>query len=214
MKLFKTIIAVLSIILAVGYALELSQYFKFIDTSRESVRFFALGFAGFLPVWFLVLRRHYFYSTFEHEFTHLIVGLLFLKKPAGFEATERDGGVTVLYGSNFVITLGPYFLPTFVFLLFPLYLAINSQCLKYYFLVLGLLTSYHIFSTIQEFSYRQPDIIKSGKVFSTIFLIFTNILSYGIIITFVAGGFKMTGDFIVGGIFELKDLYLAARNLL
>ncbi len=214
MKFIKIIVAVLSIILAVSYGLVLVHTLKSVDIYQLSIKYFAIGFIAFFLIWMQWMRIHQFYSTFEHEFTHLIVGLLFLKKPAGFQATERQGGYTVLYGSNFVITLAPYFLPTFVFLLLPLYLVLNVQFVKYFFILFGLLTSYHFLSTWQEFSYRQPDIIKSGKVFSTIFLIFTNILCYGIIITFVLGGFEQTGEYIVGGIIKIKELYFIICDLI
>jgi len=214
MKIIKVIVAVLSIIFAVSYGFSLFRICQNFDLSQMSVRFFGYGFIPYAIVWFLFLRKQYFFSTFEHEFTHLIVGLLFLKKPAGFHATESEGGSTVLYGSNFLITLAPYFLPTLVYLSFPLYLVLNIQFYKYYFILFGILTAYHLLSTWQEFSYRQPDIIKSGKFFSTIFLIFANIFCYGIIIAFVLGRFNLTGEFIVNGFTGIKDLVTVVKDLL
>ena len=107
---------------------------------------------------------------------------------------------------NFIILLAPYFLPTFSIILLPLYLIISSQFILYFFAVLGFVTSYHILSTIQEFGYYQPDIITSGKVFSTIFLIFANILLYGYILMFVNGGFSAGTEFLLQGIIEVIKL--------
>ncbi len=109
-------------------------------------------------------------------------------------------GVRVMYGGNFIITLAPYFLPTFALLLMPLYLVISDEFQLYFLAIFGVIISYHIFSTIQEFSLQQPDIYTTGKVFSIIFLIFTNIFFYGYIIMFIEGGFSFGGDFLRQGI--------------
>jgi len=214
MRSLKFIVMILSIILAVSYGFSLFLICRSVNLQQVSLRFFAYGFIPYALIWFVSLRRSYFFSTFEHEFTHLIVGLIFLKKPAGFHATEKEGGSTILYGSNFIITLAPYFLPTLVLLIFPVYLILDPQFHKYYFILLGILTAYHFLSTWQEFSYRQPDIIKSGKIFSTVFLIFANIFCYGIVITFVLGGFELSGDYIVNGLLKIKDVYLLIRNVI
>jgi len=213
MKLFKFFIAILSIILAIGYGFQFYQTITNFDIQQPSDKFFLIGFAVFLPFWFAWLRKNHFYSTFEHEFTHLFVGLLFFKKPAFFSATESDGGVTGMYGNNFIITLAPYFLPTFVYLLLPVYLIIDHRFYQYYFAVLGFLTSYHLLSSLQDFGFHQTDITKSGKVFSCIFLTFANIFIYGILFTFVIGGFKFSWTFIKGGFLGSLDWIFYLFNL-
>ncbi len=212
MKTFKLIIIILSIIFAIGYGITLFHTAKEVDINQPSDKFFLIGFAAYIPLWFLWLKRKHFYSTFEHELTHLIVGLLFFKKPAYFTATDGEGGVTGMYGNNFIITLAPYFLPTFVYLLLPLYLVLDHRYYQYYFAVLGVLTSYHVFSTWQEFGFHQTDITKSGKTFSCIFLTFANIFVYGILISFVIGGFKYSWFFIKNGFFASYEWMIYIFN--
>lgn len=205
MRIFKPIIAILSIFLSIGYGITLIRIVPTLNIHHPPLQYFIYGFVAFIPLWLIWGRRAYFFSTFEHEFTHLLVGLLFFKKPVGFIATASEGGLTELYGGNFLITLAPYFLPTFSYLFLPFYLIIEPRFYPLYFAVLGLITSYHIFSTIQEFSYRQPDIIHSGRIFSTFFLIFANIFVYGFLIAFIIGGFKEGWLFIKMGLIESKD---------
>jgi hypothetical protein len=131
--------------------------------------------------------------------THLLVGLLFLKNPAAFWATENEGGFVQLYGHNFIIGLAPYFLPTISFILMPVNFLIRAKFLPHYFFVLGFFTAYHILSTIKEFGYWQPDIQQAGKIFSTIFLILMNIVCYGIILAFVFNGFEGSWHFLKNG---------------
>ena len=84
--------------------------------------------------------------------------------------------------------------------LLPIYLVISTKYILYFFVVFGFVISYHILSTIQEFSYNQPDIYLTGKIFSTIFLIFANILVYGFVFMFVNGGLEMGWDFLKQGV--------------
>jgi len=189
LKVFKIIILIFSVLLAIGYTLTLFNTIKVIDSTQQSIRFFLIGFGVFVPMWFGWFKHNHFFSTFEHELTHLLVGLLFFKKITRFHATENEGGHIALHGSNFVITLAPYFIPTFALLLLPFYLVINAEFYKYFYALLGFFTSYHVFSTLQEFGFHQSDITKTGKVFSCIFLVFANIVCYGFLIAFVIGGF-------------------------
>jgi hypothetical protein len=214
MNIFKLVIVILSIILAVGYAIAFYNSAKDADINQPADRYFMIGFLGYIPLWFIIFRKKYFFSTFEHELTHLLVGLIFFKKPAFFTATDGEGGVTGMYGNNFIITLAPYFLPTFTYLLLPLYLVIDHRFYQYYFLVLGLITSYHVFSTWQEFGFHQTDITKSGKVFSCIFLAFANIFVYGILISFVIGGFKNSWHFMKNGVFFSYDGILSGFSFI
>jgi hypothetical protein len=204
-KILKALIMLISVILTIGYCYFF--YTEFQDISlTTSIRFFLIGFMIFIPLWFLWIRNHHFFSTFEHELTHLLVALLFLKKPAGFMVTENQGGVTSIYGNNFLITLAPYFLPTIAFLMLPVYLIIKPEFYNYLLLIIGYFTSYHVFSTIQEFSYKQPDIIQSGKAFSTVFLIFANVFVYGYLLSFVIGGFELGWLFIKTGFMNTVNI--------
>ena len=198
---FKLIVVVFAVIFSLTLLRAWFQLFHFVTWHRVSLRYFIFGFLSFVPVWYLWMKKADFFTTFEHEFTHLIVGLFFLKKPAGFAVTEGQGGVTQLYGSNFVISLAPYFLPTLALLFLPLYFVMSLKFYKEYFFILGLLSSYHVFSTIDEFSYQQSDIYKHGNVFSTIFIIFGNLLFYGYLFAIAVGGFKMGWYFLKWGFF-------------
>jgi len=210
MRIFKTVIAVISVFMSIGYGIAVINIMPHLNVNDPFLRYFFYGFVGFIPLWLIWGRKTSFFSTFEHEFTHLLVGILFFKKPHGFTVSESEGGVVSLYGGNFLITLAPYFLPTFTYILLPFYFIINPKFHLYYFAVLGFFTSYHILSTMREFSYKQPDIIKSGKVFSTFFLLFANIFVYGFLIAFIIGGFKEVGLFIKTGFFESGNWIMLA----
>ena len=201
--MIKFIISILSIFLTIGYAMALFDY-GIIDYHTSRFYYFIIGAMAFIPIWYLWLKKVSFYSTFEHELTHLLVGLIFFKKPTHFWVSRQDGGQTGYIShsdsNNFLISLAPYFLPTFAIIILPLYIVISSQYQLGFLSVFGFFVSYHILSTIQEFSYEQPDIYTTGKLFSTIFLIFANLLFYGYIYMFIEGGFSLGNEFIREGV--------------
>jgi len=184
-----------------------------INIFDPSVVSFVSGFLVFIPLWYIWMRKAHFFSTFEHEFTHLIVGLIFFKKPETFNVTATQGGNVSLHGNNFLITLAPYFFPTFSLLFLPVYFIINSKFNIFFFAILGILSSYHFFSIVQEFSYKQTDIIKSGRIFSTFFIIFANIFFSGFIIAFIIGQFNKSFLFIKMGFIQSVNFFELIKNL-
>src|SRR5688572_26775504 len=81
---------------------------------------FLIGAAVFLPCLF-VARRLFpgvwsYLQTLEHELTHLLIGLLFLKIPVGIRVSAHEGGEVRQLGLGTTgqtwISLAPYFFPT------------------------------------------------------------------------------------------------------
>jgi len=161
---------------------------------------FLFGFILFGLLWIIILRKRSFFYIFEHEFTHMVVALLFFRRPKAFYVQEDRGGWVQLVGSNFIIALAPYFLLTFCFLWFPFYFLFSSDFHGIYFIIMGALVSYHTFSTIKEMNFRiQPDIIFNGRLFSLVIILLGNIINYGFVIAFVYGGVDKVREFFIGG---------------
>ncbi len=111
-----------------------------------------------------------------------------------------------------VLSGAPYFIPTFALLLLPFHLIINAEFYRYFYALIGFFTSYHVFSTLQEFGFHQTDITKTGKVFSCIFLVFANIVCYGYLIAFVIGGFNNGWLFLKNGFLGSTDWIMWTVN--
>lgn len=213
MKIIKSVFVLILIFFIIGYAKGLIKMIVTINIFEPSVVSFISGFLVFIPLWFVWMKKAHFFSTFEHELTHLLVGLIFLKKPESFKVTEREGGSVYLHGHNFLIALAPYFLPTFSILFLPMYYIINSDFHIFFFIILGFLTSYHFFSTKQDLHYKQPDIIRSGKIFSTFFLVFANIFFCGFIIAFIIGKFNRSWVFIKMGFIQSVNFFELIKTI-
>ncbi|MBK7391677.1 MAG: hypothetical protein IPI64_00065 [Chloracidobacterium sp.] len=177
--------------------------------SLRSPRFlaFAVGFAGFALLWVCFKRHLEVFCTFEHELTHLLVGLLFLRIPYSFVVTRDRGYVEHSGRSNFLITLSPYFLPTITYLLIPLAWIIPAKFVLTYAAVLAATVAYHLLSTKRELFTTQPDLQRAGLLFSSAFLPVANFAFFGGAIAMGIAGTASFVGFWVQGATESWNLY-------
>jgi hypothetical protein len=174
---------------------------KFSPANARWLAFLA-GLAIFFPCLF-VARRLFssawsYLETLEHELTHLLIGLLFLKIPVGIRVSAHEGGEVrqIGFGSTGQtwVALAPYFFPTIsLFVLIIAYL-IDLKT-KTFLAVLGWTTAFHLVTNWSETSFRQPDLQKAGILKTLLILPVMNLISYGSILAFVADGRKGFGSF-------------------
>ena len=102
-----------------------------------------------------VARKLPFFRVYEHEFTHGLVALLFLREIKDFKVTfSRGGHVSFTDGfggqfGNMVIILAPYVLPTVTCIL-VIVRACLSQPLPWFDVLIGMSLGFHTCSTIAE----------------------------------------------------------------
>jgi hypothetical protein len=167
---------------------------------------FLAGLIVFFPCLFIARRvfssAWSYLETLEHELTHLIVGLLFLKIPVGLRVSAHEGGEVrqIGFGSTGQtwVALAPYFFPTislFV-LIIAYFIDLNTKTLL---AVLGWTTAFHLVTNWGETSFRQPDLQKAGILKTLLILPVMNLISYGSILAFVAGGSGGFGSFWLEG---------------
>jgi hypothetical protein len=115
------------------------------------------------------LRKPERMYLWAHEFSHLIVSKLFFRKVHSFHITSRDGGKVVIDRTNVVIDLAPY--------VFPLYsmgagaaavfLKSVSPWVPYLYLALAsFLFTMHVLFSAEGVIKGQPDVKRSGRLFS------------------------------------------------
>jgi hypothetical protein len=143
-----------------------------------------VGIAAYFVLWKLLFTRRLWGSwlpTLEHELTHTIFALITLHKVTNFHTSYEKGGHVQYVGGpgNWLITIAPYFFPTFVALLLVLdfYLPLLQRDL--FILMLGFVVSFHVISTLTETNAKQPDLIKVGLLFCWCFLPGANLFFIG-----------------------------------
>lgn len=185
-----------------GFGSEMLQILARVSFGSSRWLAFFAGAVVFLPCLFIAKRLFYstwcYLETLEHELTHLLIGLLFLKIPVGIRVSAHEGGEVRQIGLGTTgqtwVALAPYFFPTVsLFVLIVAYLfGVNTN---YLLALLGWTTVFHLVSNWGETSFRQPDLHKAGILKSILILPIMNLICYGSILAFVAGGGKGFGAF-------------------
>ncbi len=110
-----------------------------------------------------------------HEFSHLMLAKLFFRKIHQFQISSRHGGKVVMDRTNVFIDLAPY--------IFPLYsvgagmAAVASRHVSPWvpdiYLASGsFLFTMHLFFSVEGFLTGQPDLRRSGRMFSGAVVLF------------------------------------------
>jgi hypothetical protein len=169
---------------------------------------FLIGAVIFFPCLFVAKRIFpgvwNYLQTLEHEITHLLIGLLFLKIPVGIRVSAHEGGEVRQIGLGTTgqtwIALAPYFFPTIslAVLIVAYFAGLETKLLLAF---LGWTTAFHLVTNWAETSFRQPDLHKAGWIKSLLILPVMNVICYGSVLAFVAGGRKGFGNFWVEGFY-------------
>jgi len=116
-----------------------------------------------------LLRKPERMYLWGHEFTHLFVAKLFLRSVHGFHITSRSGGKVVIDRTNVAIDLAPYALPFYnVVAILPVTLIAGNPpyARKIYLAAAAFLFTMHLCFSAEGFIDGQPDVRRSGRIFS------------------------------------------------
>jgi len=127
-----------------------------------------VGALAYLCLNFLLRKPERMY-LWVHEFTHLLVAKLFLRHVHGFHITSRSGGKVVIDRTNVAIDLAPYAVPLYnVVALLPVALFAGGipHARKIYLGAAAFLFTMHLCFSVEGFIDGQPDVRRSGRIFS------------------------------------------------
>jgi len=192
-----------------GFGLQLIRLISKTSFGNPRWLWFLAGAAIFFPCLFLAKRLFHsgwcYLQTLEHELTHLLIGLIFLKIPTGIRVSAYKGGEVRQIGRGTTgqiwIALAPYFFPTVSIAVLILAYTAGLDTL----LLLGILgwtTAFHLVTNWSETSFRQPDLQKAGILKTILILPVMNLICYGAVLAFVANGSKGFGNFWIVGLRE------------
>ncbi len=173
------------------------------------------GFVAGSLLWALLISRLPGFLTFEHEMTHALVALLFLRRITGFKVTWREGGYVGFSGGlggefgNHMIGLAPYFLPTFAVILAIVGAFMGLAQHPGFLLAIGGTLAYHTFSTIRETKNNwhsgysdgvggvsQTDIGKRGHLYSVIVISSLTLAMHALVWWLVFGGLPVVPEWL------------------
>ena len=153
------------------------------------------GFAayGLFLVSMIVPRMRHnlnWFMKFTHELTHTLVAVLFFAKIREFVVKDRECYVNYKAGPiGYVpITLSPYCIPIYTFMLFPFRFAGDSHYMIVFDALIAFSYAFHVHSFIKQTRFRQPDIENCGKPRSVTFIAFVHMAVISLIMATPKGG--------------------------
>ena len=129
---------------------------------------------------------------FTHELTHTLVALLFFKKINEFVVRGKECYVNYKigkYGIGYTpITLSPYCLPIYTFMIFPFRFAGDAHYMIIFDALIAFTYAFHLHSFITQTRFSQSDIKNCGVAKSATFLAFAHLAVASLILATPKGG--------------------------
>jgi hypothetical protein len=117
---------------------------------------------------FFVRKPERFY-LWGHEFAHIVLAKIFFRKIHQFHISSRNGGKVVLDRTNVMIDLAPYIFPLYsVGIAVPatMFRDVSPWVADIYLVAASFLFTMHLLFSAEGFLTGQPDVRRSGRVFS------------------------------------------------
>jgi hypothetical protein len=192
--------------------------------------------AGTLLTW-LIHRFLPVVETFEHELTHALTALLFFRRIRSFKVTARKGGL-VSYSQGFggefgnlMITIAPYFLPTFSVIAILFRPLLNEPALFWYDVFIGTTLVFHFTGTFMETKQNwgsrtfrdagggrsKTDIRTVGYITSVLAIASFTLCTYGLLLSLLGGGYHGAWHFcksvILNSAHAYQSLFFLIRDI-
>ncbi|HBX43035.1 MAG TPA: hypothetical protein DEH27_04185 [Deltaproteobacteria bacterium] len=126
------------------------------------------GALAYLLVHFFLRKPERFY-LWGHEFSHLVLAKIFFRKIHQFHISSRDGGKVVLDRTNVMIDLAPYIFPLYCVgtgVAASLFRQTSPWVPDIYLATASFLFTMHLLFSAEGFLVGQPDLRRSGRLFS------------------------------------------------
>ena len=130
------------------------------------------------------------FMKFTHELTHTLVAVLFFAKIHEFVVKDRECYVSYKAGPiGYVpITLAPYCIPIYTFMLLPFRFFGDSHYMIVFDILIAFTYAFHIHSFVMQTSSDQPDIEGCGLARSAAFISFVHMSVLSLILATPKGG--------------------------
>jgi len=208
-KVFKLVVGILSI--PVMAAVTVALYGNIIGVSEFSgiLKYFMWGVGAYIALHILFYKPTFFY-VLGHEAVHAITSWVMGGKINSFKVSEEGGSVSTTK-TNTVIELSPYFIPIYAIILMAVYFVVAYSYKingSFFIFAIGFTLALHVVMTIEVMKIRQPDIMKSGYLFSIVAVYVLNIAIIALLFSLLFPSFSSKKFFIDSYVFS-RDIYAA-----
>jgi hypothetical protein len=197
MRIVKLVVGILAI--PVMFGVTYAFYTNIITVSQLSgiLSYFVWGIVSYVFLHLLFYKPTFFY-VLGHEAVHAVFAWIMGGKINSF-TVNKEGGSVSTDKSNTFIELSPYFVPIYAIILMAIYFVIsysykiNGAAFVY---LIGFALAFHVIMTIEVMKIRQPDILKSGYLFSIVFVYVLNIIIIALLFSLMFRSFSAKQFFI------------------
>lgn len=185
-RVVKFLVGALLLPICVATSIVLYSQLGSIQHLSRNQLYFLLGVGTYTLIHLFFYQPATIY-VFGHEITHAFCTWIFGGEVKSFHASWRGGRITTTKSNPF-ISLAPYFFPIYtVFLSFGYFVASLfydlSKYNPHFIFLIGLSWSFHIVLTIHFMKMGQPDILKTGTLFSISLIYILNITILALILS-------------------------------
>ena len=205
----KFVIGILAIPVAIGTTQAFYANILFIKELASSLNLFIWGIAAYVVIHLLFYKPTFLY-VLGHEAVHAGTSWMMGGRIKSFKVSKEGGAVTT-DKTNVLVELSPYFVPIYAIVIAVIYFVVassyNINGATFVFLI-GFTLAFHIISTIEVMKIRQPDIVKSGYLFSIIFVYVLNLVVISLIFSMLFPSFAAKNFFLDAWV-SSKHMYVA-----
>lgn len=173
------------------------------------LKYFMWGVGAYIVLHLLFYKPTYIY-VLGHEAVHALTSWVMGGKINSFKVSEAGGSVSTTK-TNAVIELSPYFIPIYTVILMAVYFVVaysyKINGAAFIFLI-GFTLTLHLVMTIEVMKIRQPDLMKSGYLFSIVIVYVLNIIIIAMLFSLLFPSFSSKKFFADSFVFS-KDVYTA-----
>lgn len=196
-RILKLVAGILGI--PVMFGVTYAFYTNIVIVSQLSgiLSYFVWGIVSYVFLHLLFYKPTFFY-VLGHEAVHAMFAWTMGGRINSFNV-NKDGGSVSTDKTNTFIELSPYFVPIYAIVLMAVYFVIsysykiNSAAFIY---LIGFALAFHVVMTIEVMKVRQPDILKSGYLFSIVFVYVLNIIIIALLFSLMFRSFSAKQFFI------------------
>ena len=151
-----------------------------------------IAYIAFLPSLVLPRIRHNFvwFRKFTHELTHTLLAIAFFARIREFVVKDKECYVSYKAGPiGYVpITLSPYCMPIYTFMLFPFRFVGDSHYMIIFDFLIAFTYAFHLHTFISQTRPSQSDIEGCGYALSAAFISFVHFCVISVILATPKGG--------------------------
>ena len=171
------------------------------------LKYFMWGVGAYIVLHLLFFKPTFIY-VLGHEAVHAVTSWVMGGKINSFKVSDKGGSVSTTK-TNAIVELSPYFIPIYAIILMAVYFVVAYSYKingAVFIFLIGFTLTLHLVMTIEVMKIRQPDLMKSGYLFSIVIVYVLNIIIIAMLFSLLFPSFSSKKFFADSYVFS-RDIY-------